>query len=144
MIGFFEHQYLSFKKDHLRNLIALAKADGHLHAEEEKMLYKIGEKYGLKDRQIATLIQNEQATSLKVPNTHDQKMDQLYDLVQMIYADEVVEKKEISFCEELMDRFGFKKEIVTWLIDNMGKGNPPTPEAWEQLKAEAAERFTMG
>ena len=43
-----------------------------------------------------------------------------------------------------MDRFGFKKEIVTWLIDNMGKGNPPTPEAWEQLKTEAAERFTMG
>ena len=143
MIGFFEHQYLSFKKDHLRNLIALAKVDGHLHAEEEKMLYKIGEKYGLKDRQIATLIQDEQSTSLKVPGSHDQKMNQLYDLVQMIYADEVVEKSEITFCEELMGQFGFKKEIVTWLIDNMVKGNPPTPEVWEELKTEASVKFTI-
>ena len=28
MIGFFEHQYLSYKKNHIKNLLALAKADG--------------------------------------------------------------------------------------------------------------------
>ncbi len=143
MIGFFEHQYLSFKKDHLRNLIALAKADGHLHAEEEKMLYKIGEKYGLKDRQIATLIGSEKEATLKIPDTHDQKMNQLYDLVQMVYADGVVEKSEVVFCEDLMAQFGFKKEIISWLIDNFSKGNPPTPEAWDSLKAEAGEKYAL-
>ncbi|MEO1098415.1 MAG: TerB family tellurite resistance protein [Bacteroidota bacterium] len=110
MIGFFEHQYLSFKKNHVRNLIALAKADGHLHSTEEEMLYKIGAKYGLKDRQIATLIQSEKEVKLKVPEGHEQKMNQLYDLVIMVYADGVVEESEIAFCEELMEQFGFKKE----------------------------------
>ncbi|MEO0552901.1 MAG: hypothetical protein AAF149_06870 [Bacteroidota bacterium] len=141
MIGFFEHQYLSFKKNHVRNLIALAKADGHLHSTEEEMLYKIGAKYGLKDRQIATLIQSEKEVKLKVPEGHDQKMNQLYDLVIMVYADGVVEDSEIAFCEELMEQFGFKKEIVLWLIENFEKGNPPTPEAWDSLKTEAANKF---
>ena len=141
MIGFFEHQYLSFKKNHLRNLIALAKADGHLHEEEEKMLYKIGEKYGLKDRQIASLIQSEKDVELQVPDNHDQKMDQLFDLVLMVYADGVVEEAEIKFCEDLMVEFGFNTAIVRWLIDNFSKGNPPTPEAWDNLKREAGEKF---
>ena len=110
MIGFFEHQYLSFKKTHLRNLIALAKSDGHLHLEEEKMLYKMGEKYGLKDRQIAKLIQSDEPLELKIPKDHGPKMDQLYDLVQMVYADGVVEDSEITFCEELMPQFQFKRD----------------------------------
>ncbi|MEM6523706.1 MAG: hypothetical protein AAGF85_09330 [Bacteroidota bacterium] len=142
MIGFFEHQYLSFKKNHLRNLIALAKADGKLHSSEEEMLYKIGAKYGLKDRQISNLIQNDKEIELKIPSSHDLKMNQLYDLVLMVYADGIVEDSEVSFCEELMERFGFKKEIVAWIIDNFEKGNPPVPEAWENLKEEG-KRFII-
>ncbi len=141
MIGFFEHQYLSFKKNHLRNLIALAKADGDLHAEEEKMLYKMGEKYGLKDRQIASLIRSNKAVDVSIPETHDQKMDQLFDLVLMVYADGVVEKSEVEFCQDLMVQFGFKKEIVEWMIQMFNQGNPPTPEAWEQLKKQAEEEY---
>lgn len=136
MIGFFEHQYLSFKKNHLRNLIALAKADGHLHTEEEKMLYKLGEKYGLKDRQIASLIRSEKKTDLHIPETHEQKMNQLYDLVTMVYADGVVEDSEVEFCEDLMDEFGFNKEIVKWMINRFDEANPPAPTDWENLVAE--------
>jgi len=44
MHGFFEHQYLSYKKSHIKNLLALAKADGHVHAKEQKMLLKIGKR----------------------------------------------------------------------------------------------------
>jgi len=140
MIGFFEHQYLSFKKNHLRNLIALAKADGHLHTEEEKMLYKMGEKYGLKDRQIASLIRSNKTTDLQIPDTHEQKMNQLYDLVTMVYADGVVEDSEVKFCEELMDDFGFKKDIVHWMIDKFDEANPPAPNDWSALVKEA-EKF---
>ena len=45
MIGFFEHQYLSYKKNHIKNLLALAKADGLMHPKEEALLYKIAKRY---------------------------------------------------------------------------------------------------
>lgn len=140
MIGFFEHQYLSFKKNHLRNLIALAKADGHLHAEEEKMLYKMGEKYGLKDRQIASLIRSKAEKEVQIPETHEQKMNQLYDLVMMVYADSVVEKSEVKFCEDLMEDFGFKKDIVKWMISKFDEASPPATNDWDELVKEA-EKF---
>ena len=141
MIGFFEHQYLTFKKNHLKNLIALAKADGHLHQAEEKMIYQIGDKYGLKDRQIASLLRSEKKLELHVPETHDEKMDQLYDVVMMVYADGVVEDSEVEFCEELVDKFGYKKDIVQWLIKIFDEGNVPNQVEWDQLKEEAKTKY---
>ena len=52
MRGFFESQYVSFKKRHLKNLIALAQTDGEFHDTEKNTIITIGKRYGLKEKQI--------------------------------------------------------------------------------------------
>lgn len=141
MIGFFEHQYLSFKKSHLLNLIALAKSDGHFHQDEEELIYKVGERYGLKVRQIASLINNFQNDDLHIPKSHGDKMNQLYDLIKMVYLDGKVEEKEIQFCQDLMVKYGFKKEIVPWMLEIFEQGHLPYAEEWESMKRLAQEKF---
>lgn len=142
MIGFFEHQYLSYKKNHIRTLLSLARADGHLHAEEEKMVFKIGNRYGLKDRQIQALLESNENFDLNIPDNHHDKMNVLYDLMLIVFADGVIEQNEVSFCEDIASRFGMKKELVHWLLHEVfEKGAPPLPEVWEELKHEAAARF---
>lgn len=141
MIGFFERQYLSYKKAHIKNLLALAKADGSMHAKEEALLYKIGKRYALKDRQVKDLIENDEKFELKIPDNHDDKMNLLYDLILMVYADGVVDDHEVAFCEEAVERFGMKKELVSWLLAEFDRGTPPPPEEWEEIKEEARLKF---
>lgn len=142
MIGFFEHQYLTYKTNHIKNLLALAKADGFVHEKEEKMLYKIGKRYGLKDRQIKELIESDEKFEVNTPDNHNDKMNVLYDLMLMVYADGVVEKKEIAFCEQVAKQFGYKKAIVKWMLDEVfTMGTPPTAQDWADLKEEAIEKF---
>jgi len=142
MIGFFEHQYLSYKKDHIKNLLALAKADGHMHEKEVKMLFKIGKRYGLKDRQIKTLMDSNEKFQVNVPNNVNDKMNVLYDLMLMVHADEVVDKNEIAFCEDVVKKFGMKKEVVSWLLSEVfEKGTPPPYDEWEEMKEEAKNKF---
>jgi uncharacterized membrane protein YebE (DUF533 family) len=142
MIGFFEHQYLSYKKNHIKNLLALAKADGTVHEKEKKMLFKIGVKYGLKDRQVQTLINSNEQFQVNVPDNHDDKMNILYDLMLMVYADGVVEKSEIAFCEGVVKKFGMKKEVVRWLLDEVfEKGAPPPPDEWQELADQARQKY---
>ena len=142
MIGFFEHQYLSYKKNHIKNLLALAKADGFIHEKEEKMLFKIGRRYGLKDRQIKTLVDSDEKFKINVPDNHQDKMNVLYDLMLMVYADGVVEKREIEFCEDMVKKFGMKKDVVKWLLNEVfEKGTPPAPDEWDDMKKEAKTKF---
>jgi uncharacterized membrane protein YebE (DUF533 family) len=142
MIGFFEHQYLSYKKNHIKNLLALAKVDGHMHEKEEALLYKIGKRYGLKDRQVKELVDSDEKHFMNVPDNHNDRMNLLYDLVLMVYADDVVDKHEIEFCEEAVEQFGMKKELVKWLLEEFHRGTPPPPDEWEEIKRAARENFS--
>lgn len=142
MLGFFEHQYLSYKKNHIKNLLALAKADGTVHKKEQEMLFKIGKRYGLKDRQVQALIVSDEKFTVNVPDNFNDKMNVLYDLMLMVWADGVIEKKEIAFCEDVVKKFGMKKDIVKWLLDEVfEKGTPPPRDVWDDLKEEAEKRF---
>ena len=143
MLGFFEHQYLSYKKNHIKNLLALAKVDGTIHVKEEKLLYKIGKRYGLKDRQIKEIIESKEKRVMNVPDNHNDKMNLLYDLFLMVHADEVVDKHEIEFCEDAVRQLGMKKELVKRLLKEFEDGNPPKGEEWDEIKEEARAKYLL-
>jgi uncharacterized tellurite resistance protein B-like protein len=140
MIGFYEHQYLSYKTNHIKNLLALAKADGTVHEKERDILFKLGKRYGLKDRQISALIESNEKFEIHIPDNHNDKMNVLFDVMLMVYADGVVEKQEIAFCENLVKKFGYKKQIVKWMLEDVfDKGAAPNVQDWKEIKEEGLE-----
>ena len=140
MIGFFEYQYLSYKKKHVRNLLALANVDGHLHDDEKALLFKLGEKYGLKERQITNILKSQKENELYIPDSDDEKMDQLYDILLMIYADGVVDDNEVDFCKDMVAKFGYKESLVDKLLELFEKGDPP-PQEWDEVKSRLLKEY---
>ena len=136
MRGFFEHQFLSYKKKHMLNLIALARADGNLHEKELEVLYKIGQKYELKPRHVDELLALHKIPEPVKPFYHDKCMEQLYDLVDMMLADGVIEKAEIEFCINIIRNFGYH-EILLEKIMNYIQSGFKDHENWKTLKQEA-------
>jgi uncharacterized tellurite resistance protein B-like protein len=140
MIGFFEHQYLSYKKKHIKNLVALANSDGFMHEDERALIYRLGEKYGLKEKQVAKIIEANKEINLYVPERDDEKMDQLFDLLQMVYADGVVDDSEITFCKDVVSKFGYKDALVDKLLELFRNGDP-VPADWENVKIELIKDY---
>ena len=138
MKGFFEHEYLSFKKSHLNNLMALARIDDHLHDAEIDFIYKVGRKYGLKDKQITVILNSSEVLKPEIPPSHEEKLAQLFDLVGMMLADGIVEAVELEFCNEVAKKFGFSDEITERLIDYIRKYQYPR-DNWKAFLEEAKQ-----
>lgn len=139
MIGFFEYQYLKFKKNHLRNLVAMAAADGHIHEDEIKYLYEIGKKYQLKPPQIKKILEQKESIEPEIPEHHHQRVALLYDLVGMMMADNVIEDSEMDFCKKMFQKFGYKELLIDEMVDLYRQGVDDT-ESWE-LFLEKAENY---
>jgi len=141
MIGFFEYQYLKFKKNHLKNLVALAAIDGHIHQDEIDYLYKIGEKYQLKPQQIQKILDSKEEIEPEIPEQHHQKVALLYDFVGMMMADNVIEESEMDFCKKMFKKFGYKELLIDEMIDLYRQGVNDT-DVWEEF-LEKSEHYRM-
>lgn len=143
MKGFFEHEYLAYKKNHMSNLVALARVDGSFDAEESEFLMKIGIKYGLKPKHIASILSSKKELIPTIPTSHEKKMEQLHDLVGMMLADGKVKADEITFCESMAALFGFQTQVIHKLISHR-QHNFSDFEAWNNLLEEAQQLKVNG
>lgn len=133
MTTFFEHQRTSYKRNYLRNLICLASADGALSEEERALIMRIGLKRGLKVWQVNELIDaTEPCTEVFLPESMVNRMNMLYDLMQIIYADSIVNQREVDFMVRIVEAFELHPEIVDHLM-LLFEANPPTAHEWKEF-----------
>lgn len=116
MFGFFESEETKKIKSHIANLSALAKIDGHVDANEMNFIISIGRKHGLKADEVRNLVANAEKQEPQLPTNDSERFDQIYDLVEMMLADGIVDENEMEFCINMAARLGFKKSIVGVLV----------------------------
>ena len=116
MFGLFESDEVKKVKTHLTNLGALAKIDGHVDSTELNFIVAIGKKHGLKPEEVKTLVANADALKFEMPQNDSARFDQIFDLVEMMLADGIVDDNEMDFCIEMATRLGFRKAIVGVLV----------------------------
>lgn len=132
MSHFFEHQKSSFKRNYLRNLIVLASADGTLQREENALIHKIGIRRGLKPWQIEELFEQTTPHTLFLPESMANRMNMLYDLMELVYIDLHTNDEELLFVRELLVAFGLDPEIMETLKALFENGNPD-PMDWRDF-----------
>jgi uncharacterized membrane protein YebE (DUF533 family) len=122
MFSFFENEQTKRIKSHILNLGALAKIDGHVDSAEMNYIIAIGKKNGLKQEEVRSLLANANSARFEMPATDSERFDQIYDLVEMMLADGIVDDNEMDFCIEMASKLGFKKAIVGVLVRKISMG----------------------
>ena len=122
MFSFFDSDETKRVKSHLLNLGALAKIDGHVDESELNFIVAVGRKHGIKADDVRTLVQNATREHLVIPDNDDDRFDQLFDLVDMMLADGIMDDAEMDFCTEMAQRLGFRKAVVGLLVRKISMG----------------------
>lgn len=122
MFSFFESEETKKLKSHITNLGALAKIDGHLDPSEVNFIVSIGTRHGMKPKEVKSLLAGADKVIPQLPTNDSERFDQIYDLVEMMLADGIVDENEMDFCINMAVRLGFKKAVVGVLVRKISVG----------------------
>jgi uncharacterized tellurite resistance protein B-like protein len=115
LMGVFRHGKAG--QSHIKNLIEMAAADGHLHEAERELLKTIARKNGISEGQLEEIRKHPEKVEFQVPQDSQQKFHQLYDIVHMMGVDNHIHANEQDLASSLAVKFGYKREVARELID---------------------------
>jgi hypothetical protein len=104
-------------KSHFLNLYHMAISDANADVRELEVLYQIGEARGVTRAEIDTLLLQPNQAGISQPQTVLEKIECLYDLSLIAWADGSVDPQERKALELFCSRFGFKDENISRLCD---------------------------
>lgn len=126
-------------KEQLNVLINLAASDRSVGEKESKVIHLIGKANGLTKEEIEEMLKKPSPIGDLSAFSEDQKFENLYHLIQLMKSDGQVFKSEISFCEEIAERLGYKKGVVAELSSRIY--SDPSITADRRMLMERAHKF---
>lgn len=101
---------------HIRNLVALACADGSLDKNEMDLIFKIGVRAGLSPDELHRIFQRPDSIAFYPPDSFRERIEQLYDMVMVMMVDGDLHGNEIALCKLIAIKLGFKHQIIDKMV----------------------------
>lgn len=95
---------------HFASIVTLASVDGEINPEEEKVLQRLARKLDINEEDYAKILKNPAGFPMNPPNTRDKRLERLYDLLTVIYADHVMDEQEAFLLKRFAIGLGFSTE----------------------------------
>ncbi|MCT3806883.1 hypothetical protein CMU96_10815 [Elizabethkingia anophelis] len=122
-------------KAHFLRLYQMAICDDNFSKLELKMLYRFAEERGVTAKNLDEILLSPVDTKNTLPQTLEDKIEYLYDLVLMIWADDHVDDNERSALEKYIKLFGFVEEnvsaIANYLLEAVKSGKTKSDILYE-------------
>jgi uncharacterized tellurite resistance protein B-like protein len=106
----------NIKLEHFSNLVSVAYADGHFEVEEKEFLEDRATELGLPAEDVARIMKNPESLDFIIPDTIDDREEQLADVVFMSMVDGDIEQKEYDLCLNIAERLELKKSDLDEVI----------------------------
>lgn len=113
----FDSGFKDRNKGHFASIVRVALENGHLSEEERLFLDKLSGQLEISEEEYSEILENPRKFPINPPYLHTQRLERLYDLSRMVYADHVLGPKQ----KEILTRFslalGFTPGNVNYIVD---------------------------
>ncbi|NMH27772.1 tellurite resistance TerB family protein [Flavobacterium silvaticum] len=113
----FDSGFQSRNKGHFASIVRVAMENGHLSEEERLFLDKLAVQLEISKEEFNEILENPRKYPINPPHLYTQRLERLYDLSRMVYADHVLGPKQ----KEILSRFalalGFTPGNVHYIVD---------------------------
>lgn len=116
---------IEIKRSHFKNLVSLALIDKALAPEEIDLLRNLGQKHGLEEDEIHTLLFSKSELGTNHPENGKEKIIYLYDLVKMMLIDGTLSENELEFCLRIAKVYGYGHDLISAMVNTIAAGSFP-------------------
>lgn len=107
------------KLSHLKNLVAVAAVDGKFDKNEMAALATVMARDGLTPSDLERCIKNPKGIKFLPPETPEQRINYLKDMVLLMMCDGEIDDKELTLCKATAIALGFRHEVIDALISDI-------------------------
>lgn len=113
----FDSGFKNRNKGHFSAIVRVAMENGHLSTEERLFLDKLAKELEISPDEYNEILENPLRYPINPPYLHVHRLERLYDLSRMVYADHILGPRQ----KEILTRFalalGFTPGNVHYIVD---------------------------
>ena len=92
---------------HFTAIVSIAKSDGTITQEEEKFLDRMAINLEIEENEYQNILENSSKFEINPPVNQVERLERLFDLTRMIYADHIADDNETKLLNRLVVGLGF-------------------------------------
>ncbi|WP_396635904.1 TerB family tellurite resistance protein [Maribacter sp. R77961] len=102
---------------HFAAMATLAASDGIITDEEKSLLDKFARKLQISDSEYKEVMRPENKYPIEPPVDSEKRMERLYDLFRIIFADHIIDDEEMVLLKKYAIGLGFSEESANKVIE---------------------------
>ena len=102
---------------HFAAIASLAAVDGEVGIEEKQLLDRFAKKLDITEAEYKEVMREENKYAIDPPHNYEKRLERLYDLFQIIFADHIIDKEEMTLLKRYAIGLGFSGEKANKIIE---------------------------
>ena len=113
----FDSEFKNRNKGHFSAIVRVAIADGDLTNEERAFLDKLAIQLEISKEEYEEILENPSKYPINLPYLYTQRLERLYDLSRMVYADHILGPKQKEILMRFTLALGFTPGNASYIVD---------------------------
>ena len=112
----FNSGFTTRNQDHFASIVRVAFSDGIISQEEKAFLDRLSQKLDISKERYATILNDYKSHPINPPASLEKRIERLYDLARMVYADLIKDAHELALLSKLVIGLGFQAEMASKVV----------------------------
>lgn len=117
ILDIFDSGFRQRNQDHFAAIVRVAMSDGVITDEERNFLDKLARNLDVSEAEYKQILKDYITHPINPPTSYDRRLERLYDLSRMVYADRELGKRQTALLERLSVGLGFNPDNVKYVVD---------------------------
>lgn len=113
----FDSGFKKRNEDHFASIVRVAMSDGVITDAEKTFLDRLATRLDISELDYKGILKDYKTHPVNAPHSYDQRLERLYDLARMVWADDIEGPNQHWLLEKLCVGLGFHTQNVKYIAD---------------------------